>query len=349
MKHSFLILFGLAIALQAADVSLDLSQQKLGNAPKGFTAKVAGVGKPGKAIVREGQIPALVGAGKVKGRLIEVTGGSTNVNHYTLVMLDAMAPNNFSGSVRFRITGGKIMPVAGIAFRAQDEKNYYLLAVKPKDTRLYWTAFEKGKAVQGLRDNSIVDAPGGWYDLKFSAKANTLTWTLNSRSQFIRYDPKKTPDFRKGKFALWVRSDTRAEFTLLELLNPAETLAKQHGKVLRRVAREDARVLSLQLVARPAPNQAPKILGSLAAAEVGRPAHADCAKAIDQNKVFHGRKSNEAFVTSPLRDKNGIIIGAVRVRLRSPSGTDKRRDIARAAALTQRIKGNYPDAKSLFQ
>ncbi|MFM1556375.1 MAG: hypothetical protein ACKJR1_07800, partial [Limisphaerales bacterium] len=140
-----------------------------------------------------------------------------------------------------------------------------------------------------------------------------------------------------------------AEFALLELLNPAETLAKQHGKVLRRVAREDARVLSLQLVARPAPNQAPKIIGSLVAAEVGRLAHADCAKAIDQNKVFHGRKNNEAFVTSPLRDKNGIIIGVVRVRLRSPSGTDKRRDIARAAALTQRIKGNYPDAKSLFQ
>ena len=349
MKHSFLILFALAIALQAADVSLDLSKQKLGKAPKGFTAKVAGGGKPGKAIVREGQIPALVGAGKVKGRLIEVTGDNTNPNHLTLVMLDAMAPNDFSASVRFRITAGKIMPVAGIAFRAQDENNYYLLAVKPKDTRLYWTAFEKGKAVQGLRDNSIVAAPGGWHDLKFSAKANTFTWTLNGRSQFIKYDPQKTPDFRKGKFALWVRSDTRAEFALLELLNPAEMLAQQHGKVLRRVAREDARVLSLQLVARRAPNQAPQILGSLDAAEVGRPAHADCAKVIDQNKVFHGQKNNEAFVTLPLRDKNGIIIGAVRVRLRSPSGTDKRRDIARAAALTQRIKGSYPDAKSLFQ
>jgi len=341
--------FSIAVVLQAADVSLDLSKQKLGNAPNGFTAKVAGVGKLGKAIVREGQIPALVGAGKVEGRLIEVTGGSTDANHYTLVMLDAMAPNDFSGSVRFRITAGKIMPVAGIAFRAQDEKNYYLLAVKPKDSRLYWTVFENGKAVQGLRDNSILAALDGWHDLKFSAKANTLTWTLNGRSQFINYDPKKTPDFRKGRFALWVRSDTRAEFALLELLNPAETLAKQHVKVLRRVAREDVRVLSLQLIARPAPNQAPQILGSLDASEVGRPAHADCAKVIDQNKVFHGRKTNEAVVTSPLRDKNGIIIGAVRVRLRSPSGTDKRRDIARAAALTQRIKENYPAAKSLFQ
>jgi hypothetical protein len=349
MKIFFIILFTIAVALQATDVSLDLSKQKLGQSPKGFTAKVAGVGKLGKAIVREGQIPALVGAGKVEDRLIEVTGGSTNANHYTLVMLDAMAPNDFSGSVRFRITAGKIMPVAGIAFRAQDEKNYYLLAVKPKDTRLYWTVFENGKAVKGRRDNSILPAPGGWHDLQFSAKANTLTWTLNGRTQFITYDPEQVPDFRKGRFALWVRSDTRAEFALLELLNPAETLAKQHGKVLRSMAREDARVLSLQLVARPAPNQAPQILGSLDAAEVGRPAHADCAKAIDQNKVFHGRKNNEAFVTSPLRDKNGIIIGVVRVRLRSPSGTDKRRDIARAAALTQRIKGNYPDAKSLFQ
>ena len=119
----------MGLALQAADSSLDLSTQKLGKAPKGFTAKVAGQGKPGKAIVHEDEIPNLVGAGKVKGRLIEVTGGSTNANHYTLVMLDAMAPNDFSGSLRFRITGGKTMPVAGIAFRAQDEKNYYLLEI----------------------------------------------------------------------------------------------------------------------------------------------------------------------------------------------------------------------------
>jgi len=349
MKLSFLILFALAIALQAADLSLDLSTQKLGNAPKGFTAKVAGQGKPGKAIVREAQIPNLAGAGKVKGRLIEVTGGSTNANHYTLMMLDAMAPDDFSGSLRFRITEGKTMPVAGIAFRAQDEKNYYLLAVKPKDTRLYWTVFKNSKAVKGRRDNNILPAPGGWHDLQFSAKANTLTWTLNGRSQFITYDPERVPDFRKGRFALWVRSDTRAEFALLELLSPAETLAKHHGEVLRRAARQDSRVLSLQLVARPAPGKVPQILGSLDASEVGQPANLDCAKAIDQNKVFHGRKNNESFVTSPLRDKNGIIIGAVRVRLRSPSDTDKRRDIARAAGITQRIKRNYPDGKSLFQ
>ena len=124
MKTICLILALIGSTLHAADVSLDLSKQKLGKAPKGFTAKVAGVGKPGKAIVREGQIPALTGAGNVKGRLIEVTGGSTDPNHYTLIMLDAMAPNDFSGSVRFRITGGKIMPVTGIAFRAQDAKNY---------------------------------------------------------------------------------------------------------------------------------------------------------------------------------------------------------------------------------
>ena len=143
MKIATLILAALAPALFAANPALDLSKQKPGKAPKGFTPKAAGVGKAGKAIVREGKIPAANGAGNVKGRLIEVTGGDKDSDHYTLVMLDAMAPNNFSGSVRFRIIGGKVMPVAGIAFRAQDAKNYYLLAVKPKDTRLYWTASER--------------------------------------------------------------------------------------------------------------------------------------------------------------------------------------------------------------
>ncbi|MBC8324479.1 MAG: hypothetical protein H8E27_02475 [Verrucomicrobia subdivision 3 bacterium] len=349
MKTATLILAALAPALFAANPALDMAKQQLGKAPKGFTAKAAGVGNAGKAIVREGKIPAANGVGNVKGRFIEVTGGDKDSNHYTLVMLDALAPNDFSGSVRFRIIGGKVMPVAGIAFRAQDAKNYYLLAVKPNDTRLYWTVFEKGKAVQGLRDNAILPAPGGWHDLKFSAKGNALTWSLNGRNQFITYDPKKTPDFRKGQFALWLRSDTKAEFAHLKLLNPAEMLAKRHGDVLRRAVRGDERVLSLQLVARPAPKQAPQILGSLNAAEVGQPAHADCAKAMDLNKNFHGRKNDVATVTLPLRDKNGVIIGAVRVSLRSPVGTENRLDIARATALVKQFQGSIPDSKSLFQ
>jgi hypothetical protein len=349
MKTICLILALIGSTLHAANAALDLSKQKLGKAPKGFTAKVAGEGKAGKAVVREGQIPAIIGGDKIKGRLLEVTGGGKNANHYTLIMLDALAPNDFSGSVRFRIIGGNIMPVAGIAFRAQDEKNYYLLAIKPADTRLYWSVFEKGEAVKGRRDNAILPAPGGWHDLKFSAKGNALKWSLNGRNQFITYDPEKVPDFRKGKIALWVRADTRAEFANFELLNPAEILAKRHAEILRRVARTDPRVLSLQLVARTAPVKALKIIGSLNAAEVGQPAHADCAKVMDQNKNFHGRKKDVAVVTLPLRDKNGKIIGAVRMRLRSPVGTEKRRDITRATVLTKQIQRSFPDSKSLFQ
>ena len=349
MKTICLILALIGSTLHAANAALDLSKQKLGKAPKGFTAKVTGEGKAGTVVVREGEIPAIIGGGKIKGRFFEVTGGGKNANHYTLIMLDALAPDDFSGSVRFHITGGKILPVAGIAFRAQDEKNYYLLAIKPTDTRLYWSVFEKGEAVKGRRDNAILPAPGGWHDLKFSAKGNALTWTLNGRNQFITYDPKKVPDFRKGRIAFWVRADTRAEFAQFELLNPAEIQAKRHREILRRVARTDPRVLSLQLVARTAPKEALKIIGSLNAAEVGKPAHADCAKAMKENKNFHGRKNDEALVTIPLRDKNGVIIGAVRMHLRSPPGTEKRRDITRATALTKQIQSSFPDSKSLFQ
>jgi hypothetical protein len=70
---------------------------------------------------------------------------------------------------------------------------------------------------------------------------------------------------------------------------------------------------------------------------------------MDQNKNFHGRKKDVAVVTLPLRDKNGKIIGAVRMRLRSPVGTEKRRDITRATVLTKQIQRSFPDSKSLFQ
>ena len=83
MKTTCFILASLGVTLHAANISLDLSKQKIGKSPKGFTAKVAGVGKAGVAVVREGEIPAAGGDGKAKGRLIEVTGGSTDPNHYT--------------------------------------------------------------------------------------------------------------------------------------------------------------------------------------------------------------------------------------------------------------------------
>ena len=57
MKTACLILTLTVATLHAANVSLDLSKQKLGEAPNGFTARLAGVGEAGTAIFMHGLTP----------------------------------------------------------------------------------------------------------------------------------------------------------------------------------------------------------------------------------------------------------------------------------------------------
>ena len=339
-RWGWLLIFP-GVAAWCADNALSLAKQETGKAPAGFTAFAVGPGKPGAA-----KVVALKDA---KHKALEIIGGEVSPNHHTLYRLDRAVPGDFNCTVKFRILGGKGVQAAGVFFRMQkNRKDYYLLAVKPKDKKLFWTVFKNHKAVKGIKDNQITSARDGWHHLKFSCTANTIRWELNGRKQFITYKIQFVPDYRAGAFGFWVRSDTRVQFADMQLLLPEVVAQKdKHRKMIENLVLANKRLISLQLIARPKVGQAPVVMGSMNPKEIGQPGPATSLKAMDTGKIFHDLVKNIRVVNTPLRGNDGEIIGVARLRLRSKAGNTVARDLSFAASIVKRVRENIPDRKAL--
>ena len=214
-----LILVALLVGfhIQAADNPLSLSKQKLGETPAGFRIIRVGPGKPGTAKVIKAAVPNQSTGALEEQRVLEITGGDSNSSHYTLLLLEKPKQKNFTYSTRFRITKGTGIRAAGIFFRMQpNQKNYYLLAVKPAAKEAFWTVYKNNLPVKGFRydDDQFTPPKDGWQSIKLTCENNNLEWTLNHRRDFVTYDPKKVPDYRDGTIGYWVRSDSQVQFAV---------------------------------------------------------------------------------------------------------------------------------------
>ena len=345
MNKSVLIFaFAWVIVASGKDNVLSLDPQIVGKTPAGFTLHFTGPGKIGTA--------KIVSIDDPNKKALEIKGGDADPSHYTMYLLNRKVPGDYECSLKFRIQSGKSVQAAGVFFRMQDNRSdYYLLAVKPKDKKLFWTVFKNNKAVLGQKDNQILEAKNGWHHLKFSCTANTIRWELKGRKQFVQYDPISTPDYRDGGFGFWVRSDTRVQFADMELHVP-EAVAKKnkHTKLIEKLASGNKRLISLQLIARAKEGQAPVVMGSLVPNEVGQPGHQVTLKVLDTGENFYGFNQGKrvSTVTVPLRGRDGKIMGATRMRLRNNSTIPQQRDLAYALDIAKRIQEKLPNRKALL-
>lgn len=342
MRWGWFLIFP-GVAALAADNVLSLAKQETGKAPADYTAFAAGTGKVGAA-----KIVALKDA---KHKALEINGGDVSTNHYTLYRLDRAVPGDFNCTVKFRFLGGQGVQAAGVFFRMQkNRKDYFLLAIKPKDQKLFWTAYKNNVPVKGVTAQQIASAERGWHRLSFSCKTNTIRWELNGRKQFITYKTQFVPDYRDGAFGFWVRSDTRVQFADMQLLLPEAVIQKdKHRKLIEDLVLSNQRLISLQLIARPKAGQPPVVVGSMNPKEIGQPGPATSLKAMDTGKIFHDliKGQNIRVVYTPLRGNDGKIIGVARLRLRSNAGTTAARDLNFAAKIVKRVRENIPDRKAL--
>jgi len=324
---SFLTCFN----IQAADNPLALDKQKLGKTPTGFQIIHVGPGKPGTAKVIKADVPNQSTGAPESQRVIEITGGDPNTRHYTLLLLEKPKQKDFVYSTRFKIIKGTGVRAAGIIFRMQpNRKDYYLLAVKPNAKEAFWTVYKNNLPIKGFRydDDQFTSPKDGWQSIKLSCEKNKLEWTLNHRRDFIEYDPSKVPDYREGIVGFWVRSDSQVQFASSQIHSLKEERQLQLITLLRKISRENNRVLSLQLAARPTEKEAPVVLASLNPEEIGRPAHEVITKVLEKRENFHGLKNGVATVTVPINDHNGNTIAAARMRLNSKKATTRRKDLA---------------------
>jgi hypothetical protein len=343
-----LILFSCGPA-GAAEKVLDFAEAPVEEAPRGFRSTLTGSGKPGewKVILDDAPtaLPALTPkAPSVSKRpvLAQLSRDRTD-EHFPLLIYEEETFSDFTLSIRFKLVDGAEEQMAGIAFRLQDERNYYYIRASALGETFYFF-----KIVDGARSapigSKVKIEKGVWHELTLHCTGNQIRALLNGNEVI---PPLTDTTFASGKIGFWTKSDavsyfadTRITYTPREL--PAQVM-------VREILRKYPRLQGLKIFAVDGTNAAPSLIASDDPYEVGRPGRKEEQDVIATNTIYHGKDKNTVTVTMPLRDSNGETVAAVKVLMKPFPGQTEKNAIARALPIVKQLQARIQKGADLVQ
>jgi hypothetical protein len=272
--------------------------------------------------------------------LAQVSRDATD-ERFPLLIYEAADFDDFVLTTRFQIVEGEVDQMAGIAFRLQDERNYYVVRASAKGNTLRFYKFVDG--VRGPPVGPEVPvAAGVWHELKVECQGNQIRCWLNGEQVL----PTLTDNsFDRGKIGFWTKSDSVSYFAGTRLTwTPREPLAQA---LVRDALRQYPRLLGLRIsLTRPGQVE-PQIVGSQDPAEVGQAANKTEGEVLARAEGYYGKERDRAIVTLPLRDRNGDTVAAVRIVLQSFPGQTEQNALARATPIVKQMEKRVRSARDL--
>lgn len=334
----FAVLCWLAWPVWAAERTFDFSNATPNEVPKGFRSLIVGEGKPGDWRIVFEEVPSLmrsvtVQAPKTAGRgvLAQLSKDGTD-EHFPLLVFDEETYGDFTFSARFKTVSGEKEQMAGLAFRVQDENNFYLVRASALGN-----TFKFYKVVNGVRGAPIGPevevTKNTWHEISVECKGNRIRSQLDGRELF----PVLTDySFNAGKVGFWTKSDSVAYFCDARLTyTPRESMAKV---LIRDQMKKYPRLLGLQIYATTGTNAMPAIVASDKSNELGMTGGKVECNVISSNQIYYGKIKGDAVVTYPLRDRNGDAVAAVRVVMQSFKGQTEESAITRAMPVVKEME-----------
>src|SRR5258708_5359454 len=174
------------LSVTAAETNFDFGALPLDQAPPGFRSAVAGEGKPGDWRIIMDEVPPLLPPLTPQAPLVAKKAVVAQLaqdpadEHFPLLIFDAEAYRDFTLTTRFKTVRGQKEQMAGIAFRIQDEKNYYVVRASS-----IGNTFRFYKVVNGERQTLIgpeTPVPSGvWHELSVACNGNQIRCLLDGR------------------------------------------------------------------------------------------------------------------------------------------------------------------------
>lgn len=338
-----------AVVGMAAEKVFDLTSAKPNETPPGFRSALSGTGQPGewKVILDDAPLtfaPMTREAPQTrKIPVIAQLSRDRTDERFPLLVYDEEVFGDFKLRVRFKTVDGTVEQMAGVAFRLQDERNFYVVRASTlgRTFRFY-------RVHQGIRDTSIgpeIAIPSGvWHELSIECQGNRIRLRLDGEQPI----PEITdPTFANGKIALWTKSDSVSYFTDLRIeYTPREPLAKA---LVRDALEKYPRLLGLRIVSTTSRRPELHVVASSNPGEEGQPGNAYEKQCIEQNIVLFGKSDRKAIVTMPLHDRNGDAIAAVRCELETFFGQTGQNAVARAVPIRKRMEPRVTSLKELTE
>lgn len=332
----------------AAEMVIDFGRFALNGTPTGFVSEVSGLGKPGDWKIIEDDIPSafapLTANAPQSGKrpvLAQLAEDSTD-EHFPLLIYEKETFGDFTLTTRFKCVSGKVEQMAGIAFRIQDEKNYYVVRASALGN-----TFRFYKFVNGERSAPIgpqVEIPRGvWHEMSVVCKGNQIRCLLDGQELI---PPLTDNSFPAGKIGFWTKSDSVSYFADTKIdFTPR---VRQAQKVIDDTMGKFPRLLGLKIFARNSEGNL-VVVASNDSSQLDEPGKEVEQKVLETGTPYYAKSKETVSVIMPLRDRNGDIMGVLRVILNPFPGQTENNALGRALPITKSVEARLLSAKDLTQ
>ncbi len=342
-------LWVMSLPLAAAELVFDFGQYPEGQPPPGFRSAVSGRGKPGDWRILMDEVPPVLApltpqAPSVARRavLAQLSEDLTD-EHFPLLIYEKETFRDFEFTARFKTVRGAVEQMAGLAFRIQNETNYYVVRASALGN-----TFRFYKVVDGQRGDVIgpeIKIPAGsWQEITVRCKGNEIRCQLNGKEAI---PPLQDNTFTSGKIGFWTKSDSVTYFVDAKVVyTPLEVPAQA---LVRQTLTNYSKLLGLQVYIPTGQAQSTRLIASGEAAEVGKPGGNPEWDVIQRGVKYYGKEKDRVLVTLPLRDKNGDPIAAVKVIMKRFAGQTERNAVERAMPIMQFMQQRVNTKEDLIE
>jgi hypothetical protein len=332
----YIVLLGVLLLCRpaaAAELHFDFGDLGASGSLTNFHSELLGSGGPAVWKILPGQAPSAFPqfADPTKptaggGSVLAQTSQDATDERFPMFVYDGEKFRNFRFSTHFKLVSGVTEQMAGLVFRFQNTSNFYVVRVSGlgKNIRFY-------KVVNGVRSEPIGTgcelAPAAWHQLAVRCDGNQIAIYLDGKPALPILGDNT---FAEGKLGFWTKSDSVTYFVngaidYTPVIPPAQV-------VVDNIIRQQPRILGLQVYA-PGTNDTTSIIASKDPADKGGPGTEAELAAIRDGTVSFGRDHGTVLVTLPYHDRNGDVIAAVRVKLKSFFGETQDNAVGRASLI----------------
>jgi len=339
------------VSARGAERLFDFSQMPEGKPPAGFVSVLTGGGAPGdwKVVLAEAPTafqPLTAGAprGGRNGVLAQLSTDATDERFPVLVFEDEVF-GDFTFTTKFKCVDGRTEQMAGVAFRYQDPKNYYVVRASALGGTFRFYKFVNGERSAPIGPEIAIPR-GVWHELTIECKGNQIRCLLNGREAM----PTITDNsFGFGRLGFWTKSDSVSQFADARVnYVPRETMAM--SLVLDALSKK-ASLQGVVIYAAKGAGQEVRVVASHDAKQRGQAGTDVERNVIARDVIYTGedRPRKLMLVTLPLHDRNGEVIAAVRLELKPFLGQTEKSLILRAMPVIKQMEQRVKEARELFE
>lgn len=333
-----------AMTACAAERSFDLSGASEGSTPAGFVSKLSGISQPGKWQVVMDSVPPLLAPLSsnnpvlTKRPVLAQLSTDATDERFPMLIWDIEKFSDFRFSARVKTVSGNAEQMAGLVFRYQNQSNYTVLRISSIGNTLRFYKVANGERL-GIITSPIAAPANAWHELAVECAGNQIRCFFDGKE----YPPITDNGQSLGKVGFWTKSDAVSYFADAKITYTAKEMPSQ--AVVRSVMESNPKLLGLRIAV--AVGAGARVVGSSAAEDAGQPASEAEANVLREGATYYGKEKNFVLVTMPLRDRNGEVIAAARVKMTTFTGQTEKNAVERAAPVVREMQAKVQSLEDL--